>query len=56
MLKDLKKSILDESVMVIVECVLIPDSGWNGSSPPRVESSHGVNWSTAFRNATGIIR
>lgn len=49
--QDLKRSILDDGVTMVVSNIIIPHSGWNPSS-----SSGETCWSTVFRNASGVLR
>ncbi|XP_036143037.1 catenin delta-2 isoform X1 [Monomorium pharaonis] len=49
--EDLKRSILDDGVTMVVSNIIIPHSGWNPSS-----SSGETCWSTVFRNASGVLR
>ncbi|KAI1280908.1 Catenin delta-2 [Halotydeus destructor] len=63
--EDLKKPILDDAVAILINQIIIPASGWDGSSAVDL---HGINgilghrmgepayWSTVFRNASGVIR
>uniref|UniRef100_A0A1B0CSH1 Uncharacterized protein n=1 Tax=Lutzomyia longipalpis TaxID=7200 RepID=A0A1B0CSH1_LUTLO len=48
--EDLKRSIIDEGVGVIVTFVIIPHSGWDTVNPGE------TCWSTVFRNASGVLR
>lgn len=48
--EDLKKSIIDDGVNVIVTYILIPHSGWDVNSPGD------PCYSTVFRNASGVLR
>jgi hypothetical protein len=52
---DLKRTIIDEALLVIVNIVIIPHSGWdrNGGQGGGGGDTH---WSTVFRNASGILR
>ncbi|XP_011493898.1 PREDICTED: catenin delta-2 isoform X8 [Ceratosolen solmsi marchali] len=49
--EDLKKSIIDDGVTIVVINIIIPHSGWDPSS-----SSGETCWSTVFRNASGVLR
>lgn len=49
--QDLKKSIIDDGVTMVVNNIIIPHSGWDPSS-----SSGETCWSTVFRNASGVLR
>ena len=51
MLQDLKRSIIDDGVTMVVNNIIIPHSGWDPSS-----SSGETCWSTVFRNASGVLR
>ncbi|XP_022244608.1 catenin delta-2-like isoform X2 [Limulus polyphemus] len=55
--EELKHSIIDDGLSVIVNHVIIPHSGWNchtdPNGQPRVQE---IWWSTVFRNASGILR
>ncbi|KAB7501029.1 Catenin delta-2, partial [Armadillidium nasatum] len=53
--EDLKQSILDETLGVLVSHVIIPCSGWDGGEVER-DPNNDVWWSTVFKNASGIIR
>jgi len=48
---DLKRTIIDEALLVIVNIVIIPHSGWD-----RAGAGGETHWSTVFRNASGILR
>merc|ERR1719382_2181378 len=48
---DLKRSIIDEALLVLVNIVIIPHSGWDPNGPG--DETH---WTTVFRNASGILR
>ena len=48
---DLKRTIIDEALLVIVNIVIIPHSGWD-----RAGQGGETHWSTVFRNASGILR
>jgi len=48
---DLKRTIIDEALLVIVNIVIIPHSGWD-----RAGNTQETHWSTVFRNASGILR
>lgn len=50
-LQDLKRSIIDDGVTMVVNNIIIPHSGWDPSSP-----SGETCWSTVFRNASGVLR
>ncbi|XP_032456740.1 catenin delta-2 isoform X20 [Nasonia vitripennis] len=49
--EDLKKSIIDDGVTMVVNNIIIPHSGWDPSS-----ASGETCWSTVFRNASGVLR
>lgn len=49
--QDLKRSIIDDGVTMVVSNIIIPHSGWDPSS-----SSGETCWSTVFRNASGVLR
>ena len=49
--KDLKRSIIDEALLVLVSIVIIPHSGWDPKGP-----GSDTIWSTVFRNSSGILR
>lgn len=48
--EDLKRSIIDDGIVVIVTYIIIPHSGWDPINPGD------TCWSTVFRNASGILR
>merc|ERR1719346_199986 len=48
---DLKRTIIDEALLVIVNIVIIPHSGWD-----RAGAGGDTHWTTVFRNASGILR
>ena len=48
---DLKRTIVDEALLVIVNIVIVPHSGWE-----RGGAGGDTHWSTVFRNASGILR
>ncbi|KAF0310533.1 Catenin delta-2 [Amphibalanus amphitrite] len=53
--QDLKRTIIDDGLTVLVNYVIIPHSGWNRGSA-HSEPVMDVFWSTVFRNATGVLR
>ncbi|KAK8400826.1 hypothetical protein O3P69_002536 [Scylla paramamosain] len=53
--QDLKHSILDDALTVIVSHVIIPCSGWDGGEVER-DPNVDVWWSTVFKNASGVLR
>merc|ERR1719242_53050 len=48
---DLKRTIIDEALLVLVNIVIIPHSGWERSG-----QSGETHWSTVFKNASGVLR
>ncbi|XP_066996791.2 catenin delta-2 isoform X2 [Anabrus simplex] len=48
--EDLKRSIIDDGLSVVVNHIIIPHSGWDSTS------SGETCWSTIFRNASGVLR
>ena len=48
---DLKRTIIVEALLVLVNIVIIPHSGWERSG-----QSGETHWSTVFRNASGVLR
>lgn len=36
--------------------MIIPHSGWDKGNRPDVNKHYDINWSTVFRNASGILR
>lgn len=48
--EDLKRSIIDDGVEIVVKFIIIPHSGWDKNSPGE------TCWSTVFRNASGVLR
>nr|XP_045584609.1 uncharacterized protein LOC123746850 isoform X3 [Procambarus clarkii]XP_045584610.1 uncharacterized protein LOC123746850 isoform X3 [Procambarus clarkii]XP_045584611.1 uncharacterized protein LOC123746850 isoform X3 [Procambarus clarkii] len=53
--EDLKHSIIDDALTVIVTHVIIPCSGWDGGEVER-DPNVDVWWSTVFKNASGVLR
>ncbi|XP_066961448.1 catenin delta-2 isoform X30 [Macrobrachium rosenbergii] len=53
--EDLKHSIIDDALSVIVSHVIIPCSGWDGGEVER-DPNVDVWWSTVFKNASGVLR
>ena len=49
---DLKRTIIDEALLVLINIVIIPHSGWDRGGGGAGET----HWSTVFRNASGILR
>ena len=49
--QDLKRTIIDESLLGLVNIVIIPHSGWDPNGP-----GNDTVWSTVFRNSSGILR
>lgn len=48
---DLKRAIIDEALLVLVNIVIIPHSGWEPNGPGKDTA-----WTTVFRNSSGILR
>ncbi|XP_039298826.1 catenin delta-2 isoform X2 [Nilaparvata lugens] len=48
--EDLKKSIIDDGLSMVVNHIIIPHSGWDPTS------SGETCWSTVFRNTSGVLR
>uniref|UniRef100_A0A8D8S5A1 Catenin delta-2 n=1 Tax=Cacopsylla melanoneura TaxID=428564 RepID=A0A8D8S5A1_9HEMI len=48
--EDLKKSIIDDGLQVVVNHIIIPHSGWDPVSAGE------TCWSTIFRNTSGVLR
>jgi hypothetical protein len=48
--QDLKRSIIDDGLSMIVNLIIIPHSGWDPSNPGE------TCWSTIFRNTSGVLR
>ena len=53
--QDLKHSIIDDALMVLVSHVIITCSGWDGGEVER-DPNNDVWWSTVFKNASGVLR
>ena len=51
MFQDLKRHIVDEALIVLINIVIIPHSGWDPNGP-----GGDTVWSTVFRNSSGILR
>lgn len=49
--QDLKRTIIDEALLVLVNIVIIPHSGWDPNG-----AGGDTHWSTVFRNGSGILR
>jgi hypothetical protein len=49
--QDLKRHIVDEALIVLINIIIIPHSGWDPNGPGGE-----TVWSTVFRNASGILR
>ena len=49
--QDLKRHIVDEALIVLINIVIIPHSGWDPNGP-----GGDTVWSTVFRNSSGILR
>ena len=54
--QELKKSIIDEGLTVLVTNVLIPHSGWDRNAVDEGKWPREVYWATVLRNATGVLR
>ncbi|XP_064602948.1 catenin delta-2-like isoform X3 [Liolophura sinensis] len=55
--EDLKKPIIDETLVVLVNFVIIPPAGWDHRYPPSSQKIPvNVHWTTDLRNATGVLR
>lgn len=50
---DLKRTIIDEALLVIVTSIIIPHSGWDQGRTGQGTDTH---WTTVFRNSSGILR
>merc|ERR1719245_1162567 len=48
---DLKRTIIDEALLVLVNIVIIPHSGWDPNGP-----GNDTHWTTVLRNSSGILR
>ena len=48
---DLKRTIIDEALLVLVNIVIIPHSGWDPNG-----SGNDTHWTTVLRNSSGILR
>lgn len=48
---DLKRIIIDEALLVLVNIVVIPHSGWDPNGP-----GNDTHWTTVLRNSSGILR
>merc|ERR1712223_933317 len=48
---DLKRTIIDEALLVLVNIVIIPHSGWDPNG-----SGSDTHWTTVLRNSSGILR
>lgn len=48
---DLKRIIIDEALLVLVNIVIIPHSGWDPNGP-----GNDTHWTTVLRNSSGILR
>ncbi|ELT91930.1 hypothetical protein CAPTEDRAFT_228706 [Capitella teleta] len=51
--QELKKAIIDEGLRVLVDCVIVPHSGFD---PESRNQPRDVYWSTVFRNGSGVLR
>ncbi|KAK7582219.1 hypothetical protein V9T40_013664 [Parthenolecanium corni] len=49
--EDLKKTIIDDGLSVLVNHIIIPHSGWNPTG-----GGNETCWSTVFRNTSGVLR
>ncbi|CAG7830783.1 unnamed protein product [Allacma fusca] len=56
--EELKKAIIDDGVIPLVNCVIIPHSGWDRNNMSGTSTSHVPDacWSTVFKNASGVLR
>ncbi|XP_023933568.1 catenin delta-1 isoform X2 [Lingula anatina] len=54
--QDLKRAIIDDALTVIVNTVVIPQSGWEKNVDTEDSKPKDIYWSTVFRNASGILR
>ena len=52
-LQDLKRAIIDEALLVLINIVIIPHSGWDPNGQGNGGETH---WTTVFRNSSGILR
>jgi len=48
--EDLKRSIIDDGLTMVVNHIIIPHSGWDPTTPGE------TCWSNVFRNASGVLR
>ena len=49
--QDLKRPIIDEALLVLVNIVIIPHSGWNQKG-----AGGDTHWTTVLKNGSGILR
>ena len=56
--EELKKAIIDDGVIPLVNSVIIPHSGWDRNNMSGTSTSHVPDacWSTVFKNASGVLR
>ncbi|CAL8134880.1 unnamed protein product [Orchesella dallaii] len=59
--EELKKAIIDDAMVALVNIVIIPHSGWDrslatGSSVNNPSHIPDACWSTVFKNASGVLR
>ena len=47
----MKRIIIDEALLVLVNIVIIPHSGWDPNGP-----GNDTHWTTVLRNSSGILR
>lgn len=60
--EELKKAIIDDAMVALVNIVIIPHSGWDrstgsaGANNPSNQHIPDACWSTVFKNASGVLR
>lgn len=54
--EELKKAIIDDCLTVLVMVVMIPHSGWGRQGTAQPQAPPGEQWTTVFRNASGVLR
>lgn len=57
--EDIKRTIIDDALSILVNVIIIPHSGWDRSLDPSLAppvACGEIYWSTVFRNASGVLR
>ncbi|XP_035700859.1 catenin delta-2 isoform X2 [Folsomia candida] len=54
--EELKRAIIDDGILTLVNNIIIPHSGWDRNSGPNNQHIPDACWSTVFKNSSGVVR